>query len=211
MKKVMVWLIAALLVLSPVALAEGNWYAVQGKRLADRLAVLADEQAYMEILCGTNPEVLNIMAEIAEADFSVVEEARLISLPSVDTLMDVFKLFGVISNEKLPEMSAEAEKDFIRRMIGVPVTAMNNKEGDSWIVATSVLHTFETYIMPRDFNNSILILEYPGDYAVAVTFTETGEQTITAKATLMRSMFNEDMNFVGKMALQMLMPKVELN
>lgn len=210
MKKFIAWLIAALLILSPVAMAEGNWYAVQGKRLADRLAALVGEQAYMEMLIE-NPEVLSVVAEVAETDFSVVEEARLISLPSVDTLMDVFKLFGVISNEKLPEMSAEAEKDFIRRMIGVPITAMNNAAGTTWIVATSVLNTFETYIMPRDFNNSILILEYPGDYAVAVTFAETGEQTITAKATLMRSVFNEDMNFVGKMALQMLMPKVELN
>ena len=54
--------------------------------------------------------------------------------------------------------------------------------------AGSILTGSRTYIQPQDWRDDLLVvLEYGGEYAVAIAFWQSGEKTVTGQASFIRA------------------------
>lgn len=68
------------------------------------------------------------------------------------------------------------------------VSTLNGQEGSVHLAACSVLASTHTYVRPQDWREDLLlVLEYGGEYAVAVAFWQSGEETVTGQAAFIRA------------------------
>lgn len=104
-------------------------------------------------------------------------------LPETDELLRLFSLLGTLAGEEMPELTEAVTDEIDRRLPGMLISLVNGRVGAAWIAAANILTSSETHILPEDFQPGVLLLEYPGAYSIAVAFSRTGEDTITATAT----------------------------
>lgn len=132
--------------------------------------------------------VLEYIREIGAADYSELQKVTVASVPR-----------GVLTTALLDRAFAASDADtaVYRRLAGIMenritpfviVTALNGYEGSTHLAAGAVLADSRTYIRPRDWREDLLlVLEYGGEYAVAVAFWQSGENTVTGHATFIPS------------------------
>lgn len=209
MKRIIAILTAMLVLLCPMCMAEENWYASAGTDLAERVIALAGDESYAEMYTGMS-DIQAIVAEFAASDFSEIKEARILSLPDEKAMGTIMKLLGGIADA---ELSPVAEQELFRRIPGMLITLVNGQHSHSWLGATSILTTSETYVMPEAFQPGVLLLEYPGEYSVAVAFSRTGEETVTASATAVHSGFREGVlkraTLLERLAIELMFRKID--
>lgn len=210
-RKALCTLLAIGLMISGSAMAE-NWYVDVGTDLALRMHALAGEDAYVAMYTDSE-EILQQIHDFAQTEISTPETMRMLKLPSGEDTKRLINILAAITDEEMAEMSDAVMEHFTRQVPGVLVSVLNSQIGVSWIATASVLTTSETFIQPEDFAPCVLWMEYPGDYAVAVGFTQTGEDTLTATATITRSglldSLTEDMDFVSKLFFNALFQRIE--
>lgn len=214
MKRFITWVVICIIALCPVCNAEENWYLQEGKRLAERVFGLAADETYVQMYTASG-EIRKVVSDFAKSDFSQIVEARMLSLPDAQSIERLLGLISTLSGEEIPEMSDAVKTEMFKQIPGMLVTMVNNRQGVSWVAATaSVLRTSETYIMPEDFHPCVLLLEYPGEYAVAVAYTQTGEDTLTATATAVYSgfigMISGELSLLERLAFEIMFPKIEI-
>lgn len=210
-RKTLCTLLAIGLMISGTAMAE-NWYVDVGTNLASRMHELAGEDGFVSLYTDSE-EILQQIYDFAQTEISTPETMRMLKLPSGEDTKKLINILGAIMGEKMPEISDVVMEHFARQVPNMLVSVLNSQIGVTWIAAASVLTTSETFIQPEDFAPCVLWIEYPGDYAIAVGFTQTGEDTLTATATITRSglldSLTEDMDFVSKLFFNALFQKIE--
>ena len=212
MQKLISSIIIIALMLCPLSAIAENWYITQGENLVGRLCELASDETYATLFTGAD-DVLEQVRLFAQTDFSEIEEARIFYLPDSEASFSLLSLIGTFSDETFPEFSETVSAELYKRFPAMIISAINGQAGVSWLAASTMLTTSETYVQPEDFRSGILLLEYPGDFAVAVAFMQTGTDTVTVSATAVSSstleMLTGEMSLFEKAAFEILIPRID--
>ena len=192
MKKKLCALIALVLMLLPAGAMAENWYLEQGLVLAEQVDALAADEAYCS-LYSSSRDILELVREFADGDYSRPVRARMLVLPDETGTNTLFSLVGLIAGEEMPAMSETSLDKFAKGIPNMIVSLANGSMNSTWLAASTMLNAHETHIMPEGFTPGVLFLDYSGDYAIAVTFSKTGAETITASASMIRGGFVDDM------------------
>ncbi len=191
MKKTMIALLAlAILALSMTALAEGNWYVEEGQKLALRMQALAGDDAYFGMMMSSADEETDKLREtFVQADLSKPTGAWFLPLPDGEAILSALLVYAGMegddtSAKTLNEMSDVGKEELIRRLPGVGASYLSSRAGVAWILLSGVISTSASMEAPEDFRPGYLLLEYPGDCAILVTFTGSFPGNIGASATL---------------------------
>lgn len=124
---------------------------------------------------GVPEHVMSLTDEVQKTDFSAVPQSALrLTLPKADGLLTF-----------MPRQLAA--KQLIDNMPPTLVTLLNGAENESWVLLSAVYNISETFVLPDGFQNAIVLLRYPGDYWIAVSFTQTGDNTGTASASFVQA------------------------
>lgn len=199
-KNILAALMALLLCLMSVAgamaeaapvLAEDDWYLATALDLADKMGMLADNEAYVELFIGMGEDTDGFADTMAQLNGLEPDQV-------VTYLLREDALEGLANAYQMDEVTvklAEPVMDILTRRMGNSLaTLLNGHVGGSlWLAISNALAYTETYIIPEDFAPCALFLRYEGqEAAILVTFTQTGEETITATASYVRDDVVED-------------------
>lgn len=191
MKRIMACLLAVVLTASSCwALAEGNWVLEEGESMARRIQALAADENYQKMLIHEE-KVLTLLKGLAEADFSKPEAAYMLPIPERDELAGIIRTLGekvqdAEGLEALLKLSEEAKEELMRRIPSILVNALVSRHGGmNWVAMNSSLSTGRSFVEPEGFTPCILVLEYPGEYAVALLFAHAGEGVVSVSASVL--------------------------
>lgn len=172
-------------------LADDSWYLETALDLADKMGSLADNEAYVELFIG--------MGEDTDGFADIM--AQLNGLEPDEVVTYAFRedaLEGLANAYQMDEVSiklAEPVMDILARRMSSSLGSLLNSHvgGTLWLAISNALACTETYIIPEGFAPCALFLRYDGqEAAILVTFTQTGEETITATASYVRDDAVED-------------------
>ena len=188
MKRIVVLILA--LLLSCAALAEGNWYVEQGQALALRMQALASDDAYIGMmLSSANEETDQLREGFAQADLSKPSGCWFLPLPDEETLyMAIRRLFamegGESGSDPFNELTDVGREEVMKRLPTAAVSYLSSHAGIAWMMLSSTVNVGKLSEAPEDFAPGYLLLEYPGDYAVLVVYTQSAPGYAAASATL---------------------------
>lgn len=190
---------------APASVPE-NWYLTEAKNLAAAMGALADNEAYVELFIGMGEDTegfADTMAKVAGLQPDQVLTYRY-RTDALQSLAASYRMDEVTTKLAGPAMDAVN-----RRMNMALGSLLNGHVGGSlWLAVASALAYTETYRMPEGFVPCTLFLCYEGqEAAVLVTFSQTGEDTVTGSATYVRSGVWEDE--VGKTYLDLMWEPME--
>lgn len=166
-------LLMALLALILPALAEGeDWYLSTSTELAQRVGELARDDAFTEMNISRE---FSCMEPARAADYSTLKSAYRVQLPDEAGMRVLTKMMygGDISETACEYVVSGFANAFVNQYIAM--------EGAEVLAASTLLTYARTYEMPEDFENVLYVLEFEGA-VIGVTFTGTGDTTITATA-----------------------------
>lgn len=186
MKKLTAFILVLILVcLTPLALAE-DWYLSTAKALSQRLGVLVGNQTYLAFFIDVKQdgveEELDMMAEVSGKEVQSVVRLRY-APEKVDQYVANYFM-----TDRVDEYTQLVQSEVLKRM-NPSLTGMLNGiiGGTLWTSLSSILCASETFAMPANFHDCVLGLDFGADTAVLVTFTQTGEDTVTAAASYIRT------------------------
>ena len=172
-------------------LADDGWYLETALDLAEKMGSLADNEAYVELFIGMGQDTDGFADTMAQLNGLEPDEVVTYAFreDALKTLAAAYQMDEVSVKLAEPVMEILA-----RRMSSSLGSLLNSYVGgDLWLAISNTLALTETYIMPDDFAPCALFLLYEGqETAVLVTFTQTGEETITATACYVRADAVED-------------------
>ena len=186
MKKIAALFLAlVLLCLSPLSFAE-DWYLSTAKSLSERMAILVTNQTYLAFFIDVKQdgveEELEMMAETVGRDVKDVIHLRY-APEKVDQYVENYFM-----GDRVDEYTATVQAEVLKRMNPSLSGMLNGVIGGTlWTSLSSILSASETFAMPDDFESCVLALDYGLDTAVLVAFTQTGEDTVTATASFIRT------------------------
>lgn len=185
MKRWMAMLVA-LVLLAAGAMAEENWYAAEGQRMAERVQTLAGDEVYCQLYYTANESMDAMRKAIAAQDYSKPVSAKLFPLPGQDETVKTIKMLnamlGQTGDSDVLAMSDVGVEEMVKRIPASLVTMLTAKSGTEWVALQSVLTTGETCAEPENYRDAVLFLEYPGEYAVAVVFQRSIEGCVGVTA-----------------------------
>lgn len=142
----------------------------------------ADEQVAK--LYVSDDDVLGCIYGIGTADYGQLQKVTVAEVSGP-------KLTAGFLNRALA--TSDTDTAVCRRIAGIMenrlnpamfVSILNGEEGSTHLAASTILTDSRTYIQPRDWREDLLVvLEYGGEYAVAVAFWQSGVGTVTGMAT----------------------------
>lgn len=201
MKKILALLTALLLCFGLVfsasgeaalQLDSGDWYEITALNLTDRLSLLADNQAYVELFIGLEIDTDTFLAQMNALAGLEPTEIVTVNLRQ-DALSKLAASYQMEDFEN--QFTDEIMAELTRRMnMSLPSLLNGYVGGELWLAISSVLTTSESYLMPDDFAPCALYLDYGEgqEAAVLVTFTQSGEGIVTASASFVRAGVLED-------------------
>lgn len=201
MKKILALLTALLLCFGLVfsasgeaalQLDSGDWYEITALNLTDRLSLLADNQAYVELFIGLEIDTDTFLAQMNALAGLEPTEIVTVNLRQ-DALSQLAASYQMEEFEN--QFTDEIMAELTRRMnMSLPSLLNGYVGGELWLAISSVLTTSESYLMPDDFAPCALYLDYGEgqEAAVLVTFTQSGEGIVTASASFVRAGVLED-------------------
>lgn len=173
MKRIWAGFLAMLLMLGGFALAEEDWYMETAKELAACVGELAGDKGYLELMTSS-PNLLEMIEPLSAVDFSQATGGYRLTLP-VDWMALIFQM-----SDSAPE--SKAGKELVRKMLqNTIVTQYVGMQGAERLAAATMLTYSRTERMPEGFKAQTVLLGYEGA-VVAVSFSQTGDETITVSA-----------------------------
>lgn len=166
-------LIIAVLFVTPCALSEGSiqdWYLEVGAQMAQEMGVLVSDEAYAELYVATGLDCIDLLRE---ADYEQVSEAYYYKMPSM-FLMKV--IMNLAEDEKMSDIAWELFEMRFPQMI---LSLYGGNKGSEALAATSVMTFSRTFSEPEGFSAGLLLLVVT-DGMTGVSFTKTGDDTVTA-------------------------------
>lgn len=174
----------------------------KGIALLQKLDSIAESDTYGQIMT-TSPEVLEILKEIGDGDYSepkTVYEVK-ISLKDMDSFQELFGDFD-ISFEELPE---ELQLDFQHRLVDSIPAMITASNGTDALAAVSMI-TGEDYFLDDNLAEEVLYFYvYEGKYWGAVGFSPHEQGIVSASGKFValedqewdKQKFEETLNSFG--------------
>lgn len=166
--------------------ARNEWLRAAKELACGMQALAADEQVAK--LYVSDDDVLGCIHGIGTADYGQLQKVMVAEVPRP-------QLTAGFLGRALA--ASDIDTAVCRRIAGIMgsrlnpailVSILNGEEGSAHLAASTVLADSRTYIQPRDWREDLLVvLEYGGEYAVAVAFWQSGVGTVTGKATFIAS------------------------
>lgn len=172
MKKVLAGMLALMLLLGGVALAEEDGYLNNAMTLAGKVGELARDDVYQDSMSGMS---FDCIEALKEADFTELKSAWRCEFPSENVLRTF------IATDESADISEAGMERLLTSLPLAVLTMYNGRQSQEAIASASILTYTRTYRMTEGFEPSIYLLELEGAM-VGVAFSATGEDTITASA-----------------------------
>lgn len=185
MKKLICIVLSALFLFS-CACAESSWYQSTAESIAKRMGLLTTNQTYLAFF-------MDVKQEGVEEELAAM--AEVIGMPVKDVTVLRYqpeKVAEYIDNYFISDhMDAgveETKQELLSRMNQRLPSMLNWMVGGwLWQSMSEYLQTGETFVMPAGFEECALVLDYGTETAVLVTFTRTGDSTVTAEGSYIRA------------------------
>lgn len=173
MKKFLSILLAILLLACPALAEEENWYLETAKELALSMGELAKDEAYLASMTSASFDCLE---PLKAADYENIVSAWIYAVPPVD---GVLALLGAAEGAKM----SRTAMDYLNTRFAATIptlynTSFGSQEG---LAAATMLSYSRSFSIPESFDPCIITLELDKG-AIAVSFSQTGDDTITATA-----------------------------
>ena len=167
---------ALALMLCGCALAEENWYVNEGQALVQRMQTLAADDAYFHLYETGNDEMNALRKAFAEADLSKPTDARFMALPEKAELLSAMERMALMGGaeadlSEINNLTDVGKEELVKRLPAAAVTALTAQSGVEWVALSSVLTVGASIEAVEDFVPGYLLLEYPGEFAVLITFS----------------------------------------
>lgn len=190
MKKIFAVCLALALFFS-FACAEENWYQSTAEAIAQRMGLLTTNQTYLAFF-------MDVKQEGVEEELAAM--AEVIGMPVKDVTVLRYqpeKVAEYIENyfisDRVDAGVDETKAELLSRMNQRLPSMLNWMVGGwLWQSLSESLQAEETILMPADFEECALVLDYGTETAVMVTFTQTGEHTATVEGSYIRADAIED-------------------
>lgn len=123
------------------------------------------------------PDLLALIKTIHKATSNCpLNQVRIMEIPSNEALIS-----NLVSKEVTKETWEVVKDRFNPKAI---LSSVNGREGAMHLAACQLLESTRNYIQPKEWTGNLLfVLEYGSEYAIAVTFYQSGESVITGTAT----------------------------
>ena len=172
MKKLLAFLIA-LVLLSLPALGEGEWYSGIANEITENMIALARDEAYIAMYTSMPNEAVEAFAA-AKLDEPVA--VWRIDLP------DNERMKQILEEEAGGSLSDLVYESMRATISGMFFNVVNNQQGATAMVASTLLSRTQTERMPENFTEQIWLLGYE-DALVGVSFIQTGEDSVSVYAS----------------------------
>lgn len=170
---------------------EDNWYVSTAQYMTGQMNALADNEAYVELFIGMGEDSEGFADQMAALKGLTPDACNIYTLrtDALETLADNYQMDELTVAANRPVM-----ENLLRRMnMSLPSLLNSSVGGSLWLAIASALSYTETYRMPENFvPQAVLLLYAEQEAAVMVTYTQTGESTITANATFVRHEVYDD-------------------
>lgn len=189
MKKLIALLLALALLAPCAALAEDEWIQAEAEGLAQQLWKLCNDPYFVETMV-VMPEAQSLAGEMAAADFTEPSALWRVAIPTAQELYDMLASATTVDDdfEAIAAMSDLGFRELARRLpasaVSIALNTALSEDGiePHWILFSSVLSTGKGYVEPEGFEPCLLLMDYPGSFGVAVSFSRIGEGVISATA-----------------------------
>lgn len=186
MKKFLSLILALILLCSCSCALAQDWYLQTAEALSQRMTILVQNQTYLAFFMDVRQdgvqEELDMMAEISGRDVQQVFRFRY-APKKVDQYVENYFM-----GDRVDEYTQLVQDEVLKRMNPSLSGMLNGVIGGTlWTTLSSILSASETFTMPDDFEDCALGLDFGSDTAVLVVFTQTGEDTVTATASFIRT------------------------
>lgn len=172
MKKLLALLIALVLISLP-ALGESEWYSGIANEITENMIALARDEGYTAMYTSTPNEAVEAFAA-AKLDEPVA--VWRIDLPDDERMKQILE-------EEAGGSLSDLVYESMRAMIsGMLFNVVNNQQGATAMVASTLLSRTQTERMPENFTEQIWLLGYE-DALVGVSFIQTGEDSVSVYAS----------------------------
>lgn len=168
-----------------------SFLLAEGVALTCDMQELAASKEYVALM-GASQTLGQVIAEMASQDYSLPQNIYLIKLPDDTLLQSMRSLGGEVTvpaniREKLPYKINGA----------LFANLINAGYGSETIAAASVASWGKSYIEPEGWSdNTLLLLEYPGEFSSMVSFVRSGDEVISASAVFVQ---NGDKEIMSKL------------
>lgn len=150
--------------------------------LTGEMDKLAETKEYVAIM-GASGNIGELIDKAAAGEYAAPENVYVVKL----TDEGLMKAAGALTGEA--DISANV-LDILKYKLnaGVFANLINATYGAEMVAATSVLTWGKSYIQPEGWTqNTILVLEYPGEFSSMVSFTQSGEGVISATSVFLKN------------------------
>ncbi len=178
MKKLFSLILCLILLTSSFAYAEEaseDWYRERADKLAATLAELSGNKEYISYFTGDD----RLMDQIGQ--WHEAMSAEPVSVQRY--LMPFDSLLPLVMNAADVKLPESVLKYMGSRLGGTLMSMFNNRQGVTFLAASTVLQSSEGYIMPEGFEPCMMIYEYYG-ICVGVSFAQIGEGVVMATAQM---------------------------
>lgn len=166
----------------------GNVWLQAATELAEEAQDMAADERAAELFVSDSG-LLAYIRRIGTAGYDRLREATVVEIPRAElTAGFLSAAFASSAEPDTAELRRLTELMKSRINPAVVVSALNGQEGSDHLAACSILTGSRTYIQPQDWRDDLLVvLEYGGEYAVAIAFWQSGEKTVTGQASFIRA------------------------
>lgn len=160
-----------------------TYLIIEGVSLVCNMDDLAESEEYVSLVIG-NQSIGELVDRMCSQDYSMPESAYLIKL-SDDTLIQAIFNFSAdfkISEEIMDKLKFKINGSVIGNMI-------SSGYGSEMLAASALTTCGKSYIQPDgwQYDNIILLLEYPGEYSSMVSYTQSGDKVISATSIFIKN------------------------
>ena len=154
----------------------------EGIALTGEMDKLAETKEYTALMAASG-NLGELIDKAAAGDYTAPENAYVVKL----TDEGLKKAVGAFAGEAdVPENVLEILKYKVNAAMFANL--INAAYGSEMVAATSLLTWGKSYIQPEGWaENTILVLEYPGEFSSMVSFTQSGEGVISATSVFLKN------------------------
>lgn len=183
------WIVLALLLLAACAApANGQPQDLNGFLMKEAVGLtgemdkLAETKEYVALM-GASGNLGEIIDKAAAGEYAAPENAYVVKL----TEEGLKQAIGAVAGEAdVPESVLDIFKYKINAAVFANI--VNATYGSEMVAATSLLTWGKSYLQPEGWaGNTILLLEYPGEFSSMVSFTQSGEGVISATSVFLKN------------------------
>lgn len=158
-----------------------HFFITEGVELTCGMDELSESKEYVELI-SPSESIRQVINEMSSQDYSMPENVYIMNF-SYELLMKVapnFQRYTEIPPNILEKLNSKLNALMLANMI-------NGAHSVEVVAGMSIINWGKSYVQPDGWlEDTILILDYPGEFSSIVSFVETGEGVISGQASFVK-------------------------